>query len=82
MKTITIKKTWSDQSQNQDFSYTNDAPIGHIKRHMARELAYARKGQSSVMSASGAPDLKISLESNKGLTEEESTELKGFLSTL
>ena len=83
MKKVVVKKIWSNQSGEQTFSYTKDAPMGHIKRHIASEVSYARKGQSSVMSSGGkVEDLKVSLVSTEGLTDTEKTDLKTFLEKL
>lgn len=83
MKTITINKFYNQNSSEQTFSYTQNAPLGHIKKHLAAEVSYARKGQPSVLNPTVGPlDLKISLSKSTGLSVSETDELKLFLEKL
>lgn len=83
MKTVIINKHFDSQVVPQTFSYTKDAPLGHIQRHLAAELSYARKGQSSVFALVGKVEgLKISLLSSEGLSDSDKSSLENFLKNL
>jgi hypothetical protein len=82
-KSVTIAKIWDKESSTQTFNYAADTPIGHIKRHLASELAYARKGIASVMNPGHHKiALTITLDSSTGIKDEEVADLTKFLANL